>query len=625
MSGIDLNRAGTGLLEIVSAPDLRSAAEAGAYMRKIHALVRYLEICDGNMQEGSFRCDANVSVRRRGETKLGTRTELKNLNSFRFVEKAIEIEAARQIELIEGGGKVVQETRLFDPDREETRPMRSKEEANDYRYFPDPDLLPVTIDEQLIARVRASLPELPDAKRERFVRDYALPAYDAGVLTVERPLADYFEAVAKATKATPKIAANWVMGELAGALNRDGLGVGAARVSAATLAALLDKIAAGTISGKIAKEVFEALWERRRHRRRDHREARARPNFGLREHRQARGRSHRSKRGAGRAVPCRQAAGARLPRRSGHEGLARQSEPAAGQRRAAQAARCTRERGANLRARGLRHPRRARAPEGDLATGRRGARLPARGSHAARRRRRLDAAARERSQDDTERVAATARRRTAEAALDSVHRRSTRARHGVVQSGARECAAARQRPSRRQSRYRQTERLLPRHRAALEREARRMPRVVLRAVGAADDSPRPAQRRAARRRSIAASVAGPRRGARSRRVRDGGRLRGDRLGRRADGLAAEQLLPKLFAGQAIRLFAARPVAHDCRCTPERLAGVVRMLGDDEVKSLLAEQGHVELKCEFCNRAFRYDDVQVGAIMRGTAQASSAVH
>ena len=175
MSGIDLNRAGTGLLEIVSAPDLRSAAEAGAYMRKVHALVRYLEICDGNMQEGSFRCDANVSVRKMGETKLGTRAELKNLNSFRFVEKAIEIEAARQIELIESGGKVVQETRLYDPDRNETRPMRSKEEANDYRYFPDPDLLPVSIDERLVAQVRASLPELPDAKRERFIRDYALP------------------------------------------------------------------------------------------------------------------------------------------------------------------------------------------------------------------------------------------------------------------------------------------------------------------------------------------------------------------------------------------------------------------------------------------------------------------
>jgi len=260
MSGIDLNRAGTGLLEIVSAPDLRSAAEAGAYMRKIHALVRYLEICDGNMQEGSFRCDANVSVRKRGESKLGTRTELKNLNSFRFVEKAIEIEAERQVELIENGGKVAQETRLYDPDRNETRPMRSKEEANDYRYFPDPDLLPVSIDERFVAQVRASLPELPDAKRERFMRDYALPAYDAQVLTVDRALADYFETVAKATKAAPKIAANWVMGELTGALNRDGLQVGAARVTAPALASLLDKLAAGTISGKIAKEVFEAVW-----------------------------------------------------------------------------------------------------------------------------------------------------------------------------------------------------------------------------------------------------------------------------------------------------------------------------------------------------------------------------
>ncbi len=260
MSGIDLNRAGTGLLEIVSAPDLRSAQEAGAYMRKIHALVRYLGICDGNMQEGSFRCDANVSVRRSGDTKLGTRTELKNLNSFRFVEKAIEIERDRQIELIEGGGKVVQETRLFDPDREETRPMRSKEEANDYRYFPDPDLLPIVIDETTIERVRAALPELPDAKRERFAAEYGLPAYDAGVLTADKRLADYFEAVAKGTKAQPKIAANWVMGELTGALNRDGLEIDASRVSAATLAVLLDKIAAGTISGKIAKEVFEAVW-----------------------------------------------------------------------------------------------------------------------------------------------------------------------------------------------------------------------------------------------------------------------------------------------------------------------------------------------------------------------------
>ncbi len=260
LSGIDLNRAGTGLLEIVSEPDLRSATEAGAYMRKIHALVRYLEICDGNMQEGSFRCDANVSVRRRGETRLGTRTELKNLNSFRFVERAIAIEAERQIDVLEGGGAVVQETRLYDPDRDETRPMRSKEEANDYRYFPDPDLLPVIVGEAEIAAIEASLPELPDAKRERFMRDYGLSSYDAGVLTAQRALAELFENVAKSTRAGPKIAANWVMGELTAALNRDGLEIGATRVDAPTLAALLDKLATGTISGKIAKEVFEAVW-----------------------------------------------------------------------------------------------------------------------------------------------------------------------------------------------------------------------------------------------------------------------------------------------------------------------------------------------------------------------------
>jgi aspartyl-tRNA(Asn)/glutamyl-tRNA(Gln) amidotransferase subunit B len=262
LSGIDLNRAGTGLLEIVSEPDLRSAAEAGAYMRKIHALVRYLEICDGNMQEGSFRCDANVSVRRKGETRLGTRTELKNLNSFRFVEKAIEIEAARQIDVIEGGGAVVQETRLYDPDRDETRPMRSKEEANDYRYFPDPDLLPVVIDDATIEGVAATLPELPDAKRVRFAGEYGLSAYDAGVLTAQRALADYFETVAKSTRATPKIAANWVMGDLTAALNREGLEIGASRIPAPVLAELLDALAGGTISGKIAKEVFDALWER---------------------------------------------------------------------------------------------------------------------------------------------------------------------------------------------------------------------------------------------------------------------------------------------------------------------------------------------------------------------------
>ena len=260
LSGIDLNRAGTPLLEIVSEPDLRSAAEAGAYMRKIHALVRYLDISDGNMQEGSFRCDANVSVRPVGSDKLGTRTELKNLNSFRFVEKAIEHEIERQIEVLEGGGTIVQETRLYDPDRDETRPMRSKEEANDYRYFPDPDLLPVVVDAALVEEIAATLPELPDAKLDRFMREYDLSAYDASVLTAQRALADYFESVVRESRAAPKVAANWVMGDLAAALNRDGLDIGATRVAATALAELLDKIENGTISGKIAKQVFEALW-----------------------------------------------------------------------------------------------------------------------------------------------------------------------------------------------------------------------------------------------------------------------------------------------------------------------------------------------------------------------------
>ncbi|MBX3702832.1 MAG: Asp-tRNA(Asn)/Glu-tRNA(Gln) amidotransferase subunit GatB [Steroidobacteraceae bacterium] len=262
-SGIDLNRAGTPLLEIVSEPDLRSAREAIAYMKKVHTLVRYLEICDGNMQEGSFRCDANVSVRHRGRHEFGTRCEIKNLNSFRFVERAIQYEVARQIELIEGGGSVVQETRLYDPDRHETRPMRSKEEANDYRYFPDPDLLPLALDEAFIEEVRATLPELPDQKAARFTREHGLSAYDAGVLTASRELAAYYEEVAAGTGGGHKLAANWVMGELSGFLNRDGIEIGGAPVTAAALAGLLRRIHDGTISGKIAKEVFEAMWTER--------------------------------------------------------------------------------------------------------------------------------------------------------------------------------------------------------------------------------------------------------------------------------------------------------------------------------------------------------------------------
>jgi len=260
-SGIDLNRAGTPLLEIVSEPDMRSAKEAVAYMKKVHTLVRYLEICDGNMQEGSFRCDANVSVRPRGQEKFGTRAEIKNLNSFRFVEKAIQYEVARQIELIESGGKVLQETRLYDSDKHETRSMRSKEEANDYRYFPDPDLLPLEIDPAFVAQVRTSLPELPDEKAARFAADFGLSPYDAGVLSASRELGAYFEAVvAKAGPSHAKLAANWVMGELSSALNRDGLDIDASRVAPQALAGLLARIVDQTISGKIAKDVFEAMW-----------------------------------------------------------------------------------------------------------------------------------------------------------------------------------------------------------------------------------------------------------------------------------------------------------------------------------------------------------------------------
>jgi aspartyl-tRNA(Asn)/glutamyl-tRNA(Gln) amidotransferase subunit B len=260
LSGIDLNRAGTPLLEIVSEPDLRSAKEAVAYMKKVHTLVRYLEICDGNMQEGSFRCDANVSVRLSGAKELGTRAEVKNVNSFRFVEKAIQYEVGRQIDLLESGGRVVQETRLYDGDRGETRSMRAKEEANDYRYFPDPDLLPLVLSESLIQEVRESLPELPDAKAERFAAQYGLTPYDAGVLTASRELAAYYEEVVRKVPGEPKLAAHWVTGELAAALNRDGLEITASRLSPALLAGLLERMSDATLSGKLAKEVFEAMW-----------------------------------------------------------------------------------------------------------------------------------------------------------------------------------------------------------------------------------------------------------------------------------------------------------------------------------------------------------------------------
>ena len=259
MTGIDLNRAGTPLLEIVSEPDLRSAEEAVAYLKTLHSLVTYLGISDGNMAEGSMRCDINLSLRRPGSTTLGTRAEIKNVNSFRFVEKAIRFETGRQADILESGGQVVQETRLYDADRDETRSMRSKEVANDYRYFPEPDLLPVVIDQVWVESVRATLPELPAAKRQRFVDDYGLSTYDAGVLASNRPLADYYEAVV-AGCGDPKIAANWVQGELLGQLNRGDFAIGQSPVTAAALAGLIQRILDGSISGKIAKQVFEAMW-----------------------------------------------------------------------------------------------------------------------------------------------------------------------------------------------------------------------------------------------------------------------------------------------------------------------------------------------------------------------------
>lgn len=259
MSGIDLNRAGTPLIEIVSEPDMRSPEEAIAFLKQIHAIITYLGISDGEMSQGSMRCDANVSVRPLGQQQLGTRTELKNINSFRFVERAINVEVERQIDLIEDGGKVIQETRLYDSDKNETRSMRSKEVANDYRYFPCPDLLPVILSDEFVQNERDNLPELPIAKQARFIQEHGLTAYDASVLTQDRLTADYFETVARAC-GDSKLAANWVSVELAALLNKHDLGIADCPISADNLAQLIQRIKDGTISGKIAKSVFEAMW-----------------------------------------------------------------------------------------------------------------------------------------------------------------------------------------------------------------------------------------------------------------------------------------------------------------------------------------------------------------------------
>lgn len=258
-TGVDLNRAGTPLLEIVSEPDMHSAKEAVAYAKKIHALVQFIGICDGNMQEGSFRCDANVSVRQKG-AELGTRAEIKNINSFRFLEKAINYEIERQIDVIEDGGSVVQETRLYDADKNETRSMRSKEEANDYRYFPDPDLLPVIVSDEQIAEIKATLPELPEQKSQRYINELSLSEYDADLLSSSLAVANYFEQALQHVPQQAKTLANWILGELTGALNKAELDYPQSPIAAQQLAQLVERIADNTISGKIAKEVFEALW-----------------------------------------------------------------------------------------------------------------------------------------------------------------------------------------------------------------------------------------------------------------------------------------------------------------------------------------------------------------------------
>lgn len=259
-TGIDLNRAGTPLLEIVSEPDMRSAVEAVAYARHIHSLVRYIDICDGNMQEGSFRCDANVSVRKTGSDELGTRTEIKNLNSFRFLERAIDYEVDRQIDVLEDGGTVVQETRLYDAGNDETRSMRSKEEANDYRYFPDPDLPPLVIDEAFIDAVAKTMPELPAARRARFEQELALPAADAHALCADKQVADYFETVLEGQSFAPRQAANWILGELFARMNKEDVALADLPVSPASLGMLVARVDDGTLSGKLGKQVFDELW-----------------------------------------------------------------------------------------------------------------------------------------------------------------------------------------------------------------------------------------------------------------------------------------------------------------------------------------------------------------------------
>ena len=333
---MDLNRSGVGLMEIVSKPDIRSSEEAKAYISKLRTIMRYLGTCDGNMEEGSLRADVNVSVRKPGE-KLGTRCEIKNMNSLRFIGQAIEYEARRQIDVLEDGGTIHQNTLLYDPKTGKTAPMRSKEEAHDYRYFPDPDLLPLVLAETFVEKLRKALPELPDEKRARFIKDYGLSAYDAGVLIADRASADFFEAVAKGRDA--KLAANWIMGDFFAALNKTGRDISDSPVSAQHLGELIGLISSNVISGRIAKEVFEIMLADRGRAREDRRGARAEAGHRYRRHREGRGRDHRGEPEAGGAGAG-QAQDARLVRGPGDEGHGREGEPRCGQRHPPAEAQC---------------------------------------------------------------------------------------------------------------------------------------------------------------------------------------------------------------------------------------------------------------------------------------------
>ena len=634
-SGIDLNRAGTPLLEIVSEPDMRSAREAIAYMKKVHTLVRYLEICDGNMQEGSFRCDANVSVRPKGAEAYGTRCEIKNLNSFRYVERAINHEVERQVELIEGGGKVVQETRLFDPDRNETRPMRSKEEANDYRYFPDPDLLPLVIEDAFVEDVRAGLPELPDAKAARFAREHGLSEYDAGVLTASRELAAYYEEVA-AGAGEPKLAANWVMGELSGFLNRDGLEVGASPVTAAGLAGMLKRITDGTISGKLAKDVFEAMWAERKAADAiiDSRGLRQITDTGAIE----------------QAIAAVLAAnpGQLADYRAGKDKLfgffvGQVMKATAGKANPAPAERAAEENALGIMS----------AP-GDLLHRFLFERLPVRG-HLVR----LDASWRAAIEHQSYPDAVTAALGEAMAAsvlmagalkfegrlslqfegpgpvrlmlAQCTHRHAIRgvARHDALPPddtladdlfGDGQLAVTIEQTEGGE-RYQGVVPLVTARLAdCLEQYFERSEQLPSRLVLAAT----PDRAAGLLLQRVAIGAAGT---ASERAEADDAWLRLGLLAATVSpkelfDLPCRELLRRLFPEDDIRLFEGAPVFFQCTCSRERVSGILQALGGAEVHALLDERGDVEVRCEFCNRAWRFDAVDVAALFSPGATQSA---